>query len=319
VKKRLFPGSDGNTTENMNILEAEIAISELHSTGDYRVLRKLNLERDSRFTNKPVPDSAIALCIDTETTGMDFTADTIIEIGMVAFEYDPRTADIIRICDRYSAFEDPGMPLPEEIREITGITDEMVAGRAFDDGLVHRIAQKAGLVIAHNAAFDRKFVEQRFPVFAGLPWACTVSQLDWRAERISSRSLEYLLYKCGGYYINAHRALDDAEGVLGLLLADFPVSNQSIFRALLQNSGEMTSKICAVGAPFDKKDILKQRGYRWDDGSKGGSKGWWLCVPQDAEEDELAYLATEIYSGGNARSVEINRIDAFARFSVREE
>ncbi|MEI6702826.1 MAG: hypothetical protein WCL71_04725 [Deltaproteobacteria bacterium] len=34
----------------MNTLEAEIAITALHATGEYSVLRKLNLERDSRFT-----------------------------------------------------------------------------------------------------------------------------------------------------------------------------------------------------------------------------------------------------------------------------
>ena len=234
-------------------------------------------------------------------------------------QYDPHTANIIRICDRYSGFEDPGGPLPEEIKEITGITDDMVAGKAFDDDQVAGMAQRASLVIAHNAAFDRKFVESRFPVFAKVPWACTVSQLDWKAERISSRTLEYLLYKCGGYFINAHRALDDAEGVLGLLLGDFPVSGKPIFSALLERSGEMTSKICAVGAPFDKKDILKQRGYRWNDGSRGGCKGWWICIPMETEQDELGYLAKEIYPGGRTDSVEISRIDALARFSVRGE
>ena len=80
----------------------------------------------------------------------------------------------------------------------------------------------------------------------------------------------------------------------------------------------MTSKICAVGAPFDKKDILKQRGYRWNDGSNNGCKGWWVNVPHHLEQDELTYLAKEIYPGGNTGSVNINRIDAYARFSVRE-
>jgi len=302
----------------MNILETEIAISALHSTGDYLVLRRLNLENDPRFTNKSVPGSEIAICIDTETTGMDYAADKIIEIGIVVFEYDPRNANIIRICDRYSGFEDPRRPLPDEIKEITGITDDMVAGKVFDDDQIAGLAQRASLVIAHNAAFDRKFVEARFPVFVDMPWACTVSQLNWQAERVSSRTLEYLLYKCGGYFINAHRALDDAEGLLGLLLAHFPASNQPIFSALLRNAAETTSKICAVGAPYDRKDDLKQRGYRWNDGSRGGCKGWWICVPQDAEKDELRYLAAEIYPGGNTNSVEISRIDAFARFSVRE-
>jgi DNA polymerase-3 subunit epsilon len=302
----------------MNPLETEIAISELHSTGDFVVLRKLNLERDPRLTHNPAHGSEIAACIDTETTGIDHTADKIIEIGMVAFEHDPATSSIIRISERYSGFEDPGMPLPDDVIEITGITDEMVAGQEFDDDRVKGIAQRANLVIAHNAAFDRKFIEARFPFFARLPWACTVSQLNWNAERISSRTLEFLLYKCGGYFINAHRALDDAEGVLGLLLARLPLSNKSIFSALLEKSGEMTSKICAVGAQFDEKDILKQRGYRWNDGSQGGCKGWWIDVSQDAEKDELGYLAKEIYPGGNTNSVVINRIVAFARFSIRE-
>jgi DNA polymerase-3 subunit epsilon len=302
----------------MNDLEAEIAISSLHSTGEFLVLRRLNLARDNRFSQRPVTGAKVAICIDTETTGMEYKTDKIIELGMVAFEYDPATKKIIRIVDRYSGFEDPGKPLPAEIKEITGITDEMVAGQSFDNEYVLAMAQKASLVIAHNASFDRKFVEARYPIFASLPWACSVSQINWQAERIASRSLEFLLYKCGGYCINAHRALDDAEGVLGLLLADLPISGGNVFSVLLDASSELTSKICAVGAPFDKKDILKQRGYRWNDGTKNGCKGWWINLTQDQERDEMTYLADEIYPGGNTNSVEINRIDAYARFSVRE-
>jgi len=304
--------------EPMNPLEAEIAITDLHATGEFTVLRKLNLERDTRFTHKPAQGSKIGLCIDTETTGLNHTEDKIIELGIVAFEFNPMTAEIIRITDRYNGFEDPRQPLEKEITEITGITNEMVTGQSFDDNLVRSLANKATMVIAHNAAFDRKFVEARYPIFARMPWACSVSQIDWYLERISSRNMEFLLFKCGGYCINAHRALDDAEGLLGLLLGYLPVSETSIFKALLEKSGEMTSKICAVGAPFDKKDILKQRGYRWNDGSNNGCKGWWVNVPHHLEQDELAYLAKEIYPGGNTGSVAINRIDAYARFSVRE-
>ncbi len=307
-------------TDPMNVLDAEIAITALCSTGDYAVLRKLNLERDSRFTQIRVAQgSKIGLCLDTETTGLNHTEDKIIELGIVAFEYDPMTAEIIRISDRYNGFEDPERSLSKEITEITGITDDMVSGQNFDDDQIKALADRATLVICHNSAFDRKFVENRYPLFSTLPWACTLAQLDWSKERISSRTLEYLLYKCGGYFINAHRALDDAEGVLGLLLGNFPVSGTPIFRALLEKSDEMTSRICAVGAPFDKKDVLKQRGYRWNDGSASGScKGWWTDVPQHMEQDELNYLGIEIYPNGNTDSVDINRIDSYARFSVRE-
>ena len=144
-----------------------------------------------------------------------------------------------------------------------------------------------------------------------------MSQLDWSAERIASRSLEYLLYRCGSFCINAHRALDDAEGVLGLLLGYLPLSGRPVFRTLLESSAEPTVRICAAGAPFDKKELLKLRGYRWNDGTKG-TRGWWIDIPQGQEVDELAYLSREIYPGGNTARVEINLIDALARFSTRE-
>jgi DNA polymerase-3 subunit epsilon len=310
--------SSKTRNDSPNALDIEIAIATLLSSGDFVVLRKIDLARDHRFSGKSVPGFRTGLCLDTETTGLDHTQDRIIELGIVAFEYDPETGAIIRIIGRYSGFEDPGVPLSEEIIQITGITDEMVTGQAFDDGQVEGLAKKASLVIAHNAAFDRKFVEARFPVFTNVPWACTVSQINWQAERISSRTLEYLLYKCGGYCINAHRALDDTEGLLGLLLGRLPVSDTPIFKALLETAAEVSAKICAVGAPFDKKDALKQRGYRWNDGSRGGTKGWWVSVPLAQEADELAYLAEEIYPGGNTASVEISRIDAYTRFSVRD-
>ena len=302
----------------MNALEAEIAITALHATGDFTVLRRVNLDRDTRFSRRQAQGSKIGICLDTETTGLNHLTDKVIELGIVAFEYDPATAEILRITARYNGFEDPGYPLPPEITEITGITDEMVSGQAFDDDCIRSLIDAAALIIAHNAAFDRKFVEDRYPAFAKIPWACTVSQIDWSQERVSSRSLEYLLYKCGGYSIKAHRALDDAEGVLGLLLGEFPVTGTPIFRRLLEKAWEVTSKICAVGAPYGKKDDLKQRGYRWNDGADNGCKGWWVDVPQHQEQAEMTYLAKEIYPGGNTKSVDIGRVDAYERFSVRE-
>jgi DNA polymerase-3 subunit epsilon len=301
----------------LNPLEAEIAITALNASGNFKVLRKMNLQQDSRFTGKSVTNSRIGICIDTETTGLNHEKDKIIELGIVAFEYNPFTAEIIKVVGRYSGFEDPGFPLSAETTEITGITDDMVRGHSFDDDQVNQLANQATMSIAHNAAFDRKFAEARFPTFIRLPWACTVTQINWQAERISTRILEYLLFKFG-WFINAHRALDDTEGLLGILLEKLPISNTPAFKALLDTYEEVTSKICAVGAPYDKKDILKQRGYRWNDGSQGGCKAWWITVPGDLERDELSWLAGEVYPRGSTDNVEISRINALDRFSVRE-
>ena len=40
------------------------------------------------------------------------------------------------------------------------------------------------LVIAHNAAFDRPFLERRLPIFAEKHWACSRFDVDWKASGI---------------------------------------------------------------------------------------------------------------------------------------
>jgi DNA polymerase-3 subunit epsilon len=300
----------------MNTLEAEIAFTALQATGNYRVLRRLDLENDPRLARRRSVESLIGLCLDTETTGFDYQQDRVIELGLVAFEYDPESGEISRVVDSYSGCEDPGRPLSEEVKLVTGISDELLQGQRLDDDRVEALARKVSLVIAHNAAFDRKFVEARFPVFAGLPWACTLAQIDWQRELISSRTLEYLLYRYG-YFIDAHRAVNDAEGLLGLLLEKLPRTGTPLFRELLARSRETTARISAVGSPFDSKDRLKARGYRWSDGSNGRPKAWWIEISGEAVDEEMAFLSREIYPRGDTSAVELVMVNAGDRFSVR--
>ena len=300
----------------LNPLEAEIAVTALQATGNYRILRRLDLDNDPRLTRRKTADSLIGLCLDTETTGFDHSRDRIIEFGLVAFEYDSQSGDIIRLVDRYEGCEDPGTELSEEVKLVTGISDAQLQGQSLDDDRVTELARKASLIVAHNAAFDRKFVENRFPVFSDIPWACTMTQIDWQQELISSRTLEYLLFR-SGYFIDAHRAVNDAEGLLGLLLDTLPRSGAPLFAELLTRSNEITVRVSAVAAPFDSKDVLKQRGYRWSDGANGTPRCWWKEVSECDEKEELGFLKEEIYPRGDIRAVQLQRIDARQRFSVR--
>jgi DNA polymerase III subunit epsilon len=54
-------------------------------------------------------------------------------------------------------------------------------------------------------------------------------------------------------------------------------------------------RIFAEGSPIDMKDLLKARGYSWSDGSDGRLKSWWIELDEEALDDELHYLRTEIY------------------------
>jgi DNA polymerase-3 subunit epsilon len=70
----------------MNPLEREIAVTALKATGEFQILRRLNLNQDIRFTRRPHSRPRIGICIDTETTGLNYPQDKIIELGMVAFD-----------------------------------------------------------------------------------------------------------------------------------------------------------------------------------------------------------------------------------------
>jgi hypothetical protein len=71
---------------------------------------------------------------------------------------------------------------PPEITTLTGITDEMVTGQSIDDPAVDDLLKRVVLIIAHNASFDRRYLERRLPAFATKHWACIHSDIDWKSR-----------------------------------------------------------------------------------------------------------------------------------------
>ena len=87
----------------------------------------------------------------------------------------------------------------------------------------------------------------------------------------------------------------------------------SAFAELYEASQRWRVRIFAENSPFDMKDHLKARGYRWSDGSDGRPKSWWIEVGEEALDDELRYLRAEIYRYPDA-DTPIKRLTAFDRF-----
>ncbi len=207
------------------------------------------------------------------------------------------------------------MPIPKEISRLTGITDDDVRGQTLDDDAVAALAADASLVIAHNAGFDRRFLERRFPVFVDTPWGCSREQVPWAAEGLRSRSLDYLLYRFG-YFFDGHRALNDCQAVLHLLSLTLPLSGQPILPVFLENARRRAWRIWALDTDFDLKDRLKERGYRWSNGEDGRPRAWFRDVDEADLAEEEQFLAEKIY-GGQPRH-DRSRIDFRNRFSDRE-
>ena len=221
--------------------------------GDVRVLRRLEIREG--FTGRGVDEGAsVAAVVDVETTGLDHDGDAVIQLAMRRFRFDA-DGEITRIGPAFSWFEDPGRPIPVEITRLTGITDADVAGRRFNDDDVVWALTHAGVVVAHNASFDRKWIERRFPAAAGLAWACSMADVDWRRFGLDGRALGFLGMQCGFFY-EAHRAEVDVDAVVALLGHRFDDGRT--------DGAVSTDGRVAVGAAFAVKERLRARGFRWD-------------------------------------------------------
>lgn len=286
-------------------------VSDWLQRANYRLVRPLQI-RDN-FTDASPPEKLITVAIlDTETTGTNNSQDKIIELGMVLVEVCPQTGQAYRIVRVFNELEYPGMPIPEESTRIHHITDEMVAGKKINDAEVEALISGVALVIAHNASFDRVFVEDRFPIFATKAWACSFRQIPWSEEGIGSGKLEFLAYNCGFHY-TGHRASIDCHALLEVLQKPLPSSGTLAMQSLLQNARLAEIKVSALGSPFESKDVLKERSYRWN----AERKVWAKNIPQKSLDDEVSWLSLSVYAGKGFK-LELEKMTAMNRYSNRQ-
>ena len=287
-------------------------IKQLEATGDYRIIRRFNPVASYCAQNEAT--KRIGIFLDTETTGLDVDTDRIIELAMVPFEFDA-SGNIYRLLPGYNGFNDPGMPIPEIARQITGITDEMVQGQSIDIAAVIKLLSGAALVIAHNARFDRPFCEALLDEFRDISWACSIADVNWQEEGIEGVKLEFLAYKFG-FFFEGHRATIDCQAGIEILSRPLPQSGERVLKRLLEHARLAEVRLWAKDAPFEKKDDLKKRGYRWSSGEHGKRKAWYRDLLEDQLEDEMLYLNTHIYSREVAE-LPMDRITALLRYSSR--
>lgn len=296
----------------------EAMAQRLEVNPDFRVLRRLVPITD--FGTRPQPagaTDAVAPChrvlvLDTETTGLSHQVDKIIELALLMVSVDSATGLPFGPVDLYEGFEDPGMPIPAVAKEVTGITDEMVRGMRLDDEAVAQMLAKADLIVAHNAGFDRPFVEARFPAFADKAWGCSFKDIDWKSAGASSLKLGALAAD-QGWFFEAHRAQVDCHALLQVLACPAGASGVTGLGHLMAAASRPSFKLSANGAPFESKDALKGRGYRWDAEAKV-----WGCAlaSEQALEEELAWLSKHVY-GGRSVSLEVELLDSQVRYSSR--
>jgi DNA polymerase-3 subunit epsilon len=252
----------------------------------------------------PEPEGKVrtALVLDTETTGLDWRTGKIIQIAACPVRFD-RRARIVDIGQTVSWLEDPGEPLSGKISRLTGLTDAALAGKRIDDHAVEQLLTDAAVVIAHNAAFDRPWWEDRFPLARVTPWACSLGEVGWRGHGYEGRTLGGLLDQVAGWFNARHRADADVDALVGLPTAKLPPGH-TVATELIITAGKPTVRISAVGVPYAAKDRLRLRGYRW----AAAERVWQIEVPETHGDAEIAWLAIEA-SCSSPRSQRITWFD----------
>ena len=173
---------------------------------------------------------------DLETTGFNASSDKIIEIG---------AAKVVdgQITETFQRFVNPGTKIPAFIQELTGITDEDVKDAPSIEDVMPEFLPFIGdaILVAHNADFDMRFINEAFEECGYLPYTGEVvdtlplAQIVW--PRQASYSLEALTSSRGIVNERAHRALSDAMATAEVFKLLLERAQQIPFLILQQITG----------------------------------------------------------------------------------
>ncbi|MDP4708887.1 MAG: 3'-5' exonuclease, partial [Rickettsiaceae bacterium] len=253
--------------------------NQLRKSDEYRVIQKyqkpkgynldsnndcdVNIENKHKNKNKnKSTNKLIGVYLDIEATGLLYSNDKLIELGMVKFEYT-QDGRIFNLLEEFSGYQDPNIPISGFITKLTGINDDMVRGHSIDEDEVSEYLKDVEIIIAHNAQFDRAFFETTFPNIAPKAWACSMRDINWNDEDISSFKLEYIAYRYN-FFFEGHRAIIDCLAGIHILSQELYNSKQLALKQLLDNAMQPRFKLWAQNAAYAHKDLLRARQYRWD-------------------------------------------------------
>ena len=269
-------------------------------------------------SNEPVPELLLTSdeyikigFIDTETTGINRQTDKIIELAIKVIKIEKSSGKIISIEDSYESFNDPHEKLDQKITQLTGITNKMLNGKEINWTRVNEILNNTDLIVAHNASFDRAFIDRESRISSNSVWACSVRDIDWLSRGFPSSKQELLCHWHGFYFV-AHRAMNDVDALIHLLTHKHYdlCSLQRPVTELINNSAKQSYTIFADNFSYNafKKDKIKNNGYRWNN----KEKIWRKKVDADELDDEKRWLAEAIYDDTFKGRVEkLNIIDKY--------
>ena len=146
---------------------------------------------------------------DIETTGFSPINDKITEIGAVKIKNNV-------VIERYNQLINPGIPIPENIVKITGITDELVSDKPKIEDILPEFQKFMGnsVLVAHNSPFDMGFIKEKFNKIEINITNTSLDTLELSRclfPTLKRHKLNLVAKHLDIKLENHHRAVDDAE------------------------------------------------------------------------------------------------------------
>ena len=247
------------------------------------------LESLAHPDREPQPGDVPAVIIDVETTGLNKDRDEVIQIALRPFFVSPTTGEVSSIKKCIEYLQEPSFPLSEVITDITGFVDSDLKGHKIPWDKVARILSKCQFVVAHNASFDRQFVDESLRrngqvVPTDTVWCCSMSQVDWNSICRASKALE-VLCAWHGFFYDSHNAAADVDATLHVL------RHNKYMSTMLGNAMKPDYHVFAAGSMREENPMLKQRRYRWNP----ELSCWWKGVNNlESADVECEWLSSNL-------------------------
>ncbi len=202
----------------------------------------MNTEFFEKYANTPVRKLPFAI-LDLETTGFKPGPAKITEVAIILYEDGNE--------ERFERFVNPECHIPNEITNITHITDNMVKNAPTIKEIAPTLRDKLSnrIFVSHNVPFDFAFFDYFFNKCLNYDYQCyslCTLLLSRKLLRLPSNKLENVARHFGYNLVDAHRAMNDTEAVKALLLKFFDVLEENGIKTL---KDLVDKKLIYVGKP----------------------------------------------------------------------
>ncbi len=190
------------------------------------------------------------IIFDVETTGLSYERDRLTEIGAVRLRN-------MQVVDSFNTMVNPERTIPQNIVELTGITQEMVADAPKEAEALRMFMEFCGdhpVLAAHNARFDTSFINEvckRHEITFDYNWIDTLVLCQSALPQLAKHKLNLVAKHLKLGKFDHHRASDDA-----LMLAKIYIT---LVERMVKEKGVET--LNDLNTKADEIDVKKLKSY----------------------------------------------------------